>query len=333
MGKIKVGIIGCGRIGKIHAENITSYCRDVQIKAVADLCIDNIEDWADELGIKNVGIDCQEIIADPEIKAVFICCSTDTHAKLIIACAEAGKHIFCEKPIALDVDRIKEALLAVEKAGVKLQIGFNRRFDRNFKKVCDTIRTGKIGTPHILKITSRDPSPPPADYIKVSGGIFLDMTIHDFDMARFLIGSEVEEVYASGAVLIDPAIGAAGDVDTAAVVLKFKNGAIGLIDNSRQAVYGYDQRVEVFGSKGCISAANEFQNNTVLLTEEAASSDKPLHFFLERYKESFIEEVKQFFEAIAKDTPVPVNGNDGLQPVIIGLASKRSLLEGRSIRL
>lgn len=333
MKKIKVGIIGCGRIGRLHAENITSYFRNVQFKTVCDLSIDNTKNWADDLDIKNVCVDFREVIEDPEIKAVFVCSSSDTHAKFIIACAEAGKHIFCEKPIALDIDRIKEALSSVEKAGVKLQIGFNRRFDRNFKKVYDTIKSGKIGKPHILKITSRDPAPPPADYIKGSGGIFLDMTIHDFDMARFLIGSEVEEVYASGAVLIDPAIGEAGDVDTAAIVLKFKNGAIGLIDNSRQAVYGYDQRVEVFGSKGCISAANEFPNNAVLLTEETVSRDKPVYFFLERYKESFIEEARQFFDALIKNTATPVNGNDGLQAVIIGLAARRSLLEGRPVRI
>lgn len=331
--KIKVGVIGAGRIGKIHTENIKFFIPDAEVKAVSDINIEGIREWAEGLGIPKIVNDYKEILRDPDIDAVLICSSTDTHSQITIEAAEAGKHIFCEKPIDYDLARIDAALKAVEKAGVKFQVGFNRRFDHNFKKVRDTIAEGKIGEPHIIKITSRDPAPPPIEYVKVSGGMFLDMTIHDFDMARYLSGSEVEEVYASGAVLVDPAIGEAGDIDTAVITLKFKNGAIGVIDNSRKAVYGYDQRVEVFGSKGCITAANDAPTTTVLSTEEGVMSDKPKYFFLERYTESFVTEVKCFIEAIVNDTPTPVEGIDGLKPVLIGLAAKKSLEEGRPIKL
>ncbi|HYE84162.1 MAG TPA: inositol 2-dehydrogenase [Clostridia bacterium] len=330
---IKIGIIGAGRIGKLHAENISYNVPGVEIKTIADVFADKISDWALGLGVKNVVKDYHEILNDPEIDAVLICSSTNTHAQISVEAAEAGKHIFCEKPVDLSIDKIKKAIDAVEKAGVKFQVGFNRRFDHNFKRVRDLVLEGKIGQPHIVKITSRDPAPPPAEYVKVSGGIFLDMTIHDFDMARYLSGSEVEEVYVQAAVLVDPAIGEAGDVDTAIITLKFENGAIGVIDNSRKAAYGYDQRVEVFGSKGSAAASNDTPTNTVLSTEEGVYSDKPLYFFLERYKNSFIDEMKDFFSAIINDKATPVTAIDGLKPVLIGLAAKKSLAEGRPVKL
>lgn len=331
--KMKIGIIGAGRIGKMHAENIRANFSDIEIKSVADLFADKIKDWANSIGIKNIYVDPEKILEDEEIDAILICSSTDTHSRLIIDSARAGKHIFCEKPIDFDLGRIHQALDAVEKAGVKLQIGFQRRFDRSFKKACEMIRQGKIGELNILRITSRDPQPPPFDYIKVSGGIFLDMTIHDFDMARFLSGSEVTEVYASGAVLVDPAIGDAGDVDTAVVTLKFENGAIGVIDNSRRSTYGYDQRVEAFGSKGCVSVSNDILTNTVLSDENGITSDKPKYFFIERYKDAYVEEIKAFFDSILNDKQPPVTGIDGLEPVIIGLAAKKSLMEGRPVKI
>ena len=331
--KIKLGIIGAGRIGKLHAENVLFNINYVEVKAIADVYADKINDWAYGLGIKNVYADYKEILNDPEIDAVMICSSTDTHSRITIEAANAGKHIFCEKPIDYDLDRIKAALEAVEKAGVKFQVGFNRRFDHNFKKVRDMVRDGKIGDPHIIKITSRDPAPPPIEYVKVSGGIFLDMTIHDFDMARYLAGSEVTEVYTNAAVLVDPAIGAAGDVDTAIITLKFENGAIGVIDNSRKAAYGYDQRVEVFGSKGGITVTNDTPSSAVLSTEEGVFSDKPKYFFLERYKDSFIDEVKDFFDAILNDKNTPVSGIDGLKPVLIGLAARKSYETGMPVKL
>lgn len=331
--KIKIGIIGAGRIGKLHAENIMFNINSVEVKAIADIHADKISDWAYGLGVKNVYSDYKEILKDPEIDAVMICSSTDTHAQIIIEAAKEGKHIFCEKPIDFDIDRIHQALEAVDKAGVKLQIGFNRRFDHNFKRVRDLIRDGQIGEPHIIKITSRDPAPPPIEYVRVSGGMFLDMTIHDFDMARYLSDSEVVEVYTNAAVLVDPAIGKEGDVDTAVITLKFANGALGVIDNSRKAVYGYDQRVEVFGSKGCITVSNDTPTSAVLSTEHGVFSDKPKYFFLERYKDSFIDEMKEFFDSIIDDREPPVTGIDGLKPVLIALAARKSYETGMPVKL
>lgn len=332
-GKIVTGIIGAGRIGKLHAENMVFHVPEVKIKRVSDIFADSIGEWARDLGIENVAADYREVLNDPEIETVFVCSSTDTHARFIIEAAGAGKHIFCEKPIDLNIDRIREAVTAVKAAGVKLQIGFNRRFDHNFKRVRDLVREGEIGEPHIIEITSRDPAPPPREYIKISGGIFLDMTIHDFDMARYLSGSEVEEVYVQGAALVDPAIREAGDVDTAITTLRFENGALGVINNSRKAVYGYDQRVEVFGSKGCITVSNDKPSTAVLSTCEAVFSDKPKRFFLERYKESFIEEVKAFFDAVRNNTETPVTATDGINSVIIGMAAQKSLEEKRPVKI
>ena len=330
---MKLGLIGAGRIGKLHGELITYNLPGVEIKTVADIDIDQIGQWAKQLQIKSLTTEASEIFNDAEIEAVLICSSTDTHAQLIIEAANAGKHIFCEKPIDFSVKKIKEALDTVKSANVKLQIGFNRRFDHNFRKVRETVESGKIGDVHIVRITSRDPAPPPIDYIKVSGGIFLDMTIHDFDMARYLSTSEVEEVYAQGAVLIDPAIGEAGDIDTAVITLKFKNGAMGVIDNSRKAVYGYDQRAEVFGSKGCVAVKNDFPNSAEVSTADGVISETPQYFFLERYKMSYLEELSAFTHSILNDTEPPVTGNDGLQPVLIGLAALKSLKEKKPVKV
>ncbi len=331
--KIKVGVIGAGRIGKIHASNIIKNFADVEVKAVADINADTIRDWAAELGIQHVYADYKKVIEDQDIDAVIICSSTDTHSQITIEAAQAGKHIFCEKPIDYDIDRIHQALEAVKVAGVKFQVGFNRRFDHNFKKVRELIQKGSIGDVQIVKVISRDPTPPPAEYVKVSGGMFLDMTIHDFDMVRYLTGSEVIEVYANAAVLVDKAIGEAGDVDTALISLKFANGAIGMIDNCRQAVYGYDQRVEILGTKGSISVANDTPTTVIVSTERFVSSDKPKYFFLERYMESFEAELKAFFNCIVNDTDPIVTGIDGLKPVLIGLAAKQSYQKGTPIRL
>ena len=332
---MKIGLIGAGRIGKLHGELLTYHVPEAEIKAVADIHIDQAEQWAEKLNISKSKLttDHTTILKDSEIEAVLICSSTDTHSQFIIEAAAAGKHIFCEKPIDFDVDRIKAALNAVKEAGVKLQIGFNRRFDHNFRKVREAVEDGKIGDVHMVKITSRDPAPPPIEYVKVSGGIFLDMSIHDFDMARYLSASEVEEVYAQGAVLIDPVIGDVGDIDTAVITLKFKNNAMGVIDNSRQAVYGYDQRVEVFGSKGCVEVQNDVPNSSKLSTSDGVISEKPLYFFLERYQISYVEELKAFVDAIINDKEPQVTGNDGLQPVLIGLAALKSLREKRAVKI
>lgn len=251
MKTIKIGIIGAGRIGRVHAENIAKFVPKMEIKTIADPYMsEETVEFLRRLRIPNIVKDADVILNDPEIKAVVVCSPTDFHAEYAIKVAEAGKDVFVEKPVDYRIDRVKEVIAAAKKAGVKLQVGFNRRFDHNHRAVYEAIRAGKVGKVNLVKISSRDPEPPTIDYVKVSGGIFYDMMVHDFDMARFLAGSEVTEVFAYGAVLVDPAIGEAGDVDTAVVSLKFANGAMGVIDNSRKAVYGYDQRVEVFGSEG-----------------------------------------------------------------------------------
>ncbi len=331
--RINVGLIGAGRIGQLHAEHLAHRIPEASLVAVADVMFEAAQACASRLRIPLAVQDYHSLLKRDEITAVVICSSTDTHAQIIEEAARAGKHIFCEKPIDHDLKRIDRALRAVEQAGVKLQIGFNRRFDPNFKRVRELVAAGKVGQPHILRITSRDPAPPPVSYIKVSGGLFLDMTIHDFDMARYLIGAEVQEVFAVGGVMVDPAIGAAGDIDTAVVTLRFANGVLGTIDNSRQAVYGYDQRVEVFGAAGMVDAQNNTPNRAVLSDKDGIHGALPLHFFIERYTESYIAEMQAFIAAVQNDTPTPVGGADGRAPVVIGLAALKSLRERRPVRL
>lgn len=331
---IKVGIIGAGRIGRVHGESISKYVKNAEVKAIADPFLnDNTKAWAASMGIQECYTDYKKILEDPEIAAVLICASTDQHSPLSIEALKAGKHVFCEKPIDHDVNKIKEVLEVVKESGKKYQVGFNRRFDHNFKAVHDAVAAGKIGKQQIIKITSRDPEPPSIDYVKVSGGIFLDMTIHDFDMVRYLSGSEVEEVYAEGSVTVDPAIGEAGDIDTAVITLKLANGATAVIDNCRAACYGYDQRAEVFGTEGCVAIGNDSVSNAVFSGKDGVVSEKPMFFFLERYMAAYANEVDQFVEAIVNDTATPVNANDGLQPVLIGLAAKKSVAEHRPVKI
>lgn len=330
--QVTIGVIGTGRIGKLHIHNLIRHPQ-VIVKAIADIQIEGVESWARPLGIQVLTKDSLQIIEDPEIDAVFICSSTNTHIDMIQAAAKAGKHIFCEKPVSFDIGGTEAALLAVKEARVKFQLGFNRRFDPNFRRVREIIEEGGIGDPHIIKITSRDPSPPSHDYIKVSGGLFMDMAIHDFDMARFLCGSEVEEVYVQAAVLVDPVIGELGDVDTAITTLTFANGALGVIDNSRQAAYGYDQRVEVFGSKGQVNVQNDFPNSAELSTMDSVRRDKPKHFFLERYEAAYRSEIESFIDAILYDNDVPVNGEDGFKAELLAAAAKKSWMEKRPVRL
>jgi len=331
--RLKVGIIGAGRIGKVHTMSILNHLPQAEIIAISDVFVEGAREWAAQTGIKNVYQDYKELLADPELDAVLVCSSTDTHAQISIDAAQARKHIFCEKPVDLSIAKVEAVIEAAKKAGVKLQIGFNRRFDHNFMKVRELIADGVLGELQILKITSRDPSPPPSEYVKVSGGMFMDMTIHDFDMARFMTGSEAEEIYVAAACMVDPAIGAAGDVDTAVITIKFKNGTLCVIDNSRKAAYGYDQRVEAFGSKGKAEIANDTPSTAVWSTEAGVYSEKPLYFFLERYMASFAEEMKQFIEAVINNTETPVTGIDGLEPIKMGLAARKSVLEKRPVKL
>jgi len=330
---LKLGLIGAGRIGKLHAENLAFRIPGAGLLMVTDVNEAAANECAQRLSVPFSGKDYQEIITHPEIQAVVICSPTDTHAAIIQAAAAAGKHIFCEKPIDMDLGRIDLTLSAVAKAGVTLQLGFNRRFDPNFRRVRQAVVKGEIGTPHQLHIISRDPSPPPLEYVAKSGGIFMDMTIHDFDMARYLIGSEVEEIYAAGSARVDPAIGKAGDWDTAVILLKFANGVVGTIENCRQAVYGYDQRVEVFGSGGSISVDNNYPNTAMVQAKQSIYRDPPLNFFMQRYLESYLVEMTEFVEAVQKGTPPPVSGSEGRIPVVMANAARRSVLENRPVRL
>ncbi len=329
MREITAGVVGAGRIGTIHAGNLISM-PGVRLKSIADPYLDP-EQWSTR-GVEPF-LDPAAVLGDDDIEAVLICSPTPTHAEFTEAAAKAGKHVFCEKPIDLDPTRVTRTLEVVEGAGVKLQVGFNRRFDPTFSRLRQAVVDGEIGDVHLIKVVARDPSPPPAEYVRDSGGMYLDMTIHDFDMVRFLSGSEVEEVHAYGAVLVDPAIGEAGDVDTAVVTLRLSSGALAVIENSRRAVFGYDQRIEVFGSRGGIEAFNESPCQVRLRTGAGERAENPLYFFLERYQRSFVAELDAFFAAIREDRQPPVTGRDGLIPLLIGAAASRSMRENRPIRV
>jgi myo-inositol 2-dehydrogenase/D-chiro-inositol 1-dehydrogenase len=333
MNKLKLGIIGAGRIGKVHAASISQRIEQAEVIAIADPDIDEAELLTRKLGIPMAFKDPMDVIHHAEIDAVVICSPTDTHIEYIRTCTDQKKHIFCEKPIDLDLNKIKNILEVVKEAGIQMMVGFNRRFDPNFAKIKELVSEGKIGDPQILKITSRDPGPPPSQYIKSSGGLFLDMAIHDFDMARFIVQDEVEEVYSKGAVLIDKEIGRLGDIDTAITTLQFKNGAMGVIDNSRKAVYGYDQRLEIFGSSGMAKIDNNLPENHELFDSSGSHKSLPLNFFMERYTESYYLEMCEFVDAILQGKSLSVSGMDGLLSVAIGLAAKKSVEEKRPVRL
>lgn len=331
---LNIGIIGAGRIGKVHLQSVTRYVADAKVIALADPFMNaETEEWARSLGVGKLTRDYKEILADPEVDAVFICSSTDTHSAISLEAIAAGKHIFCEKPVDHDLGKIKAVMQALEGSNVKYQVGFNRRFDHNFAAAREAVASGRIGELAVLKITSRDPGAPPVDYIKVSGGMFLDMTIHDFDMVRFISGEEVTEVYAAGGVTVDPAIGEAGDIDTAVVTLRLESGALAVIDNCRRASYGYDQRLEAFGSKGQVAISNDTASSAVVSDASGVTAEKPLYFFLERYMQAYAAEVEAFVAAVRDDTPVPVGIDAGLQSVLIGVAAKKSLELGRPVKL
>ena len=331
---ISLGIIGAGRIGKVHAQSIMNHIASARLKTVADPFMnEETEASLRALGVSDCTKDYKKILNDPEIDAVLICSSTNTHADISLEAIAAGKHVFCEKPVSQDIAKIRQVMEKLKGTKLKYQVGFNRRFDHNFEAVRAAVAQGDVGDVHIVRITSRDPAPPPPEYAAVSGGMFLDMTIHDFDMVRYLTASDVVEVFANGAVLVDPLIGKAGDIDTAVISLKMANGALAVIDNSRKAAYGYDQRAEVFGSKGQASVSNDTNSSLILSSETGIHAEKPLYFFLERYMASFTKEVRMFVQAIEQDSAVPVDINDGLQPVLIAAAALRSLKEHRPVLL
>jgi len=329
---IKIAVIGTGRMGSVHVRNLVHLIPEADLVAICDLRLDVAKAIADELGIQRVVRDYHELLVDADIEAILIASSTDTHAFMIKDVAASGKHIFCEKPLALDLAQIDEALAVVEKSGIKLQVGFNRRFDKSFQRVHEIVSSGEIGRPCILRITNRDPLPPLIEFARVSGGMFLDMTIHDFDMARFQVG-EVEEVYAIGNVLVAPELAGLGDVDTNIVTLKFANGAVGAIDNSRQAVYGYDQRLEVFCSNGTAMAENEAENTVLKGNETGFHSARPPYFFMQRYAPCYVDEVRQFLQCIRDDRPTPTTGFDGRMAVVLGFAAWKSFRENRPVKI
>lgn len=329
---LKIGIVGLGRIGQIHLSNIASRIKNAEVVAAADIS-ENLLDFARRHGVENVSTNPEAVLTNPEVDAVVICTPTPSHVPYTILAAQNGKHIFCEKPLDLNIDQILAAKEAAELANVQLMLGFNRRFDANFLKVKEMVHGGLVGDPHILKITSRDPNPPQIEYVKSSGGLFMDMAIHDFDMARYVMNSEVVEVYAKGKVLVDSRIGDEGDIDTAITTLTFANGAIGVIDNSRKAVYGYDQRIEVFGSGGMTQTKNNTPDTHEYYNENGGHLSLPLNFFLERYAESYVNEINVFVSSVLKGEKVPVDAYDGLMATAIAIAAKQSCQEEKPVKI
>jgi myo-inositol 2-dehydrogenase/D-chiro-inositol 1-dehydrogenase len=331
-GTLRIGVLGVGRIGRMHAELLERQVPGAAVTAVYDAYEPTAREVSETLGVPAKDT-AEALIAAADVDAVAICTPTGFHGGQMIAAAEAGKAIFCEKPVSLDLAAVDEALAAVEAAGVPFQIGFNRRFDPAHAAVAAAVADGSVGEPHIARITSRDPDPPPLEYARASGGLFLDMTIHDFDMARFVVGSEIEEVYARASVRIDPAIGEFGDVDTAVITLVHANGCLTAIDNSRRARYGYDQRVEVFGAEGMAASGNPLGHTATVATASGTSSATLPYFFLERYIPSYVREWEAFVGAVASGTPPPVGPADARAPLVAGLAAWTSVREGRAVNV
>jgi myo-inositol 2-dehydrogenase / D-chiro-inositol 1-dehydrogenase len=334
---LRFAVLGVGRIGSIHARNIARHSVNVAqsrgaiLAYVSDVHAPAAEALAAELGATAAGLD--EVIGAPDVDAVVICTPTDTHADLIDRAAAAGKAIFCEKPIDLNSERIRRSLEGVARAGVPLMIGFNRRFDPSFRVLQGRLAAGEIGALELVTILSRDPAPPPVDYIKRSGGLFRDMMIHDLDMARFLLREEPVSVYASASALVDPAIGAAGDVDTAVCVLRTASGRIAQISNSRRAAYGYDQRIEVHAAGGMLAAGNHTATTVTAATASGYATDPALPFFLERYAEAYRAEIASFIDALATGSAPSPSGEDGLKAQILADAATQSAQTGQPVAI
>ncbi|MEL7156669.1 MAG: inositol 2-dehydrogenase [Actinomycetota bacterium] len=327
---LRLAVLGVGRIGSMHADLLQHQVEGAEVACVYDVATAVAAATAARLGC-DAAATVEEIMADDEIDAVAIASSTDTHVDLLVAAAAARKAIFCEKPVSLSLEEVDRGLAAVAAAGVPLHIGFNRRFDAGHRAVRDAVADGTLGRLRQVRITSRDPEPPPISYVEVSGGIFNDMTIHDFDMARFVTGQEVTQVYAQGAVTVDPAIGAAGDLDTVSIMLTHEDGTITMIDNCRQAAYGYDQRVEAFGALGVSVSENHADHYAVTRTADGGRTARVPHFFLQRYIPSYLRQWEQFVAAVVDGTPTPVSGADGRAPLVLALAARRSVDEARQV--
>ena len=328
--RLRVGVLGVGRIGSMHVDLLANQVEGGAVAGVFDVDDGGAQSVAERFGVRRFG-SADELISSSEVDAVAICTSTDTHVDLIVAAADAGKPIFCEKPLSLDLAEVDRALAAVDAAGIPFHVGFNRRFDPGHRAVQRAVAEATVGELRQISITSRDPAPPPIAYIERSGGIFCDMTIHDFDMARYVAGSEVVEVFAKGWISVDQAIGDAGDYDTVTVVLTHENGVVTTIDNCRQCAYGYDQRVEAFGSAGTAISENHREHYTITLTDDGGRSALVPNFFLERYIPSYVNQWDEFIAAVVGGTPPPVSGADGRAPLVMGLAAGRSVAEGRPV--
>ncbi len=327
---LNICLIGAGRIGKVHALAVQKV-EGARISHVVDVFTENAENLAKSLEAKVLTID--EAFSANDIDAYIIASSTDTHSPLLARCAEVGKPVFCEKPIDLDYAKASSCVEAVKKSGITCMLGFNRRFDPQFAHLKAQMDSGAIGQLETLIITSRDPSPPPAEYVKVSGGLFRDMMIHDFDMARWLLGEVPTRVFATGSVMVDPEIGKAGDIDTASVTLTTKSGAIAVITNSRRATYGYDQRIEAFGAKGMLQAGNQLENTVKFAGGDGVVAAKPQFFFLERYADAYRIELTQFVESLQKQTPPPTTADDGLKALALADAALKSYETGLPVDL
>jgi len=327
---INLCLFGAGRIGAIHAANVDA-SPDARLAYVVDVFEESAQTLADQYGARVVSV--EQALADPDIHAVIIASSTDTHADLIERSAEAGKAIFCEKPIDLDLERTRQCLATIERCDVTCLVGFNRRYDPQFHELKSQLKAGRIGSVEMITITSRDPAPPPAKYVNSSGGLFRDMMIHDLDMARWLLGEEPVEVFATASCLIDPAIGEAGDVDTALVTLKTASGKLCQISNSRRAVYGYDQRIEVLGAEGMLQANNQLESNLVVTDDQGSNGAKPHHFFLERYAEAYRLELANFINVLTGREQPLTNEHDGLMALALAEAALESARSGRAVTL
>ena len=327
---LKVGLLGAGRIAGVHATAITSHPRS-ELTAVSDFYPEAAEKLAAQYGA--VARSTDEIIADPEIDAVLIATSTDTHSDLIEAATRAGKAVLCEKPVDLSLERARACQNVVDATGRPVMIGFNRRFDTNFGALKAAHAAGEIGKAELLSITSFDPAPPPVAYIKVSGGIFRDMMIHDFDMANFIIGSAPVSISSTASSIVDPEIGAAGDFDTAIVTLRYAGGELAVIKNSRRAVYGYDQRVELLGSEGLLQAQNMLENTVVKSGTQGVTGAKPTYFFLERYMQAYEAEWSAFVAAITEGAALPVTLSDGVLALAMAEAATKSAKTGQPVLL
>ena len=329
MNKIRTLIVGLGRIGKIHLTNLLA--RDeVQVIGVCDPTND-AKVISNKMGLTFYQKNYADIVNEIQTDAIVICSPTDTHANYVSLAAKRGIDVFCEKPLDLSLEKVKQVLKTVNESKIKLMLGFNRRFDSEFQSIKEKLVKGEIGDIHMIKITSRDPSPPPINYIKTSGGIFLDMTIHDFDIIRYLTNKEIVEVYAKGNALINPEIAQAGDIDTAIINLTFEDGSMAVIDNCRKAVYGYDQRVEVFGSKGMVQSKNKFDQYTITYNEKGVTSSLPQHFFLERYADAYKKEIDHFIDCIRNKKSPRVSGYDGLMSLLLGTCAKESLSKNKPV--